>query len=116
MKRSQPQSLPRPCHQGDDRSKRTYELTSSIVPRGTSCHRTVEFGFSPIGFPPAFSCCRDFFPAPPELGAVNQMRCMITPNRRASATNAFLSPRRLAIRIAQALSQDPTAALIIDRI
>ena len=23
------------------RSKRTYELTSSIVPRGTSCHHTV---------------------------------------------------------------------------
>ena len=35
-----------------------------------------------------------------------QMRCMITANRRARATIAFLIPRRLAICIAQALSQD----------
>jgi hypothetical protein len=34
------------------------------------------------------------------------MRCMITANRRASATMAFFSPRCLAIFIAQALSQD----------
>jgi hypothetical protein len=34
------------------------------------------------------------------------MRCMITANRRASATIAFLIPRRLAIFMAQALSQD----------
>ena len=34
------------------------------------------------------------------------MRCMITANRRASATIAFFTPRRLAICIAQALSQD----------
>src|SRR5262245_36451501 len=35
-----------------------------------------------------------------------QMRCMITASRRASATIAFFIPRRLAICIAQALSQD----------
>src|SRR5450756_3015738 len=35
-----------------------------------------------------------------------QMRCMITANRRASATIAFFIPRRLAICMAQALSQD----------
>jgi hypothetical protein len=35
-----------------------------------------------------------------------QMRCMITASRRASATIAFFMPRRLAICIAQALSQD----------
>src|SRR5580704_8039637 len=35
-----------------------------------------------------------------------QMRCMITASRRASATTAFFIPRRLAICIAQALSQD----------
>ncbi len=35
-----------------------------------------------------------------------QMRCRITANRRASATIAFFMPRRLAICIAQALSQD----------
>ena len=34
------------------------------------------------------------------------MRCMITASRRARATIAFFSPRRLAICIAQALSQD----------
>jgi hypothetical protein len=54
-------------------SKRTYELTSSIVPQGTSFHRSVELGFSPIGFDPEwFSCgCRHLLPGPPELGAVN---------------------------------------------
>jgi hypothetical protein len=30
------------------RSKQTYELTSSIVPRGTPFHRVVEFGFPPM--------------------------------------------------------------------
>ena len=35
-----------------------------------------------------------------------QMRCMITANRRARATIAFFIPRRLAICIAQAFSQD----------
>ena len=34
------------------------------------------------------------------------MRCMITGSRRASATIAFFIPRRLAICIAQAFSQD----------
>ena len=42
----------------DGRSKRTCELTSSIVPRGTSFHRSVELEFPPIGFDAArFSCC-----------------------------------------------------------
>ena len=35
-----------------------------------------------------------------------QMRCMITASRRARATIAFFMPRRLAICMAQALSQD----------
>ncbi len=35
-----------------------------------------------------------------------QMRCMITANRRASATIALFMPRRLATCIAQALSHD----------
>ena len=38
-----------------------------------------------------------------------QMRCMMTAKRRASATIAFFMPRRLAICIAQALSQDHLA-------
>src|SRR6516162_9145051 len=39
------QSLPRPCREMNDRPKRTYELTSSIVPRGTSFHRQVDLRF-----------------------------------------------------------------------
>src|SRR5262245_14965972 len=39
------QSFGRPCRQCDSRFKRTYELTSSIVPRGTSFHRGVELDF-----------------------------------------------------------------------
>jgi hypothetical protein len=65
------QSLPRSCRQTNGRSKRTRELTSSIVPRGTSFHRWVELEFPPIAFDLArLSCCCDF-PGPPELGAVN---------------------------------------------
>ena len=67
------QSFGRPCRQFDGRSKRTSELTSSIVPRGTPFHRSVELEFSPIGCDPAqYSCCsRGLFPGPAELGAVN---------------------------------------------
>ncbi len=36
------QSLPRPCRQMDDGSKRTCELTSSTVPRGTPFHRLLS--------------------------------------------------------------------------
>src|SRR3982074_749787 len=55
------------------RSKATCELTSSIVPRGTSFHRSVELEFPPIGFDPArlSCCCCDLFPGPAELGAVD---------------------------------------------
>src|SRR5262249_6915947 len=42
------QSIGRPCRQFDGRSKRPNELTSSIVPRGTSFHRWVDLSFSPI--------------------------------------------------------------------
>src|SRR5665811_788700 len=81
------ESAPRPFHHGirrrggtiywsalpssDGRSKRTYELTSSIVPRGTSFHRSVELECSPILFDPVrLSCCCNL-PGPAELGAVN---------------------------------------------
>src|ERR1035437_2529100 len=65
------QSFGRPCRQSNGRTKRTCELTSSIVPRGTSFHCSVEFEFSPIGFDPErFSCCYGFL-GPAELGAVN---------------------------------------------
>ena len=36
------QSYRRPCRQSHGGSKRTYELTLSIVPQGTSFHRLVE--------------------------------------------------------------------------
>jgi hypothetical protein len=102
------QSFGRPCCQRDGRSKRPSELTSSIVPRGTSFHRRVELEFPPIGFDPVrlLCCYRGLFPFPAESVPSTQMRCMITANRRASATIAFFIPRRLAICIAQALSQD----------
>jgi hypothetical protein len=64
------QSLGRPCRQSDGRSKRTYELTSSIVPRGTSFHRWVDLEFPPIAFDPSCLSCRCGFPGPAELSAV----------------------------------------------
>src|SRR5690349_7588087 len=67
------QSNGRPCRQTNGRPKPTYELTSSIVPRGTSFHRRVELEFPPIGYDLArLSCrCRSLFPGPAELGAVD---------------------------------------------
>jgi hypothetical protein len=53
------------------RSKRTYELTSSIVPRGTSFHRSVELRFSPIVIDPARLSRRCDLLGPFELGAIN---------------------------------------------
>jgi hypothetical protein len=102
------QSFGRPCRQTNGRSKRTSELTSSIVPRGTSFHRSVEFEFPPIGLDAArfhaaaVACSRVQRNSVPST----HMRCMITANRRARAPIAFFIPRCLAICIAQALSQD----------
>ena len=64
------QSLPRP-RRTDDGSKRTCELTSSIVPRGTPFHRSVELKFSPIAVDPARPPYRYDVPGPAELSAVN---------------------------------------------
>src|SRR6185312_7823282 len=88
------------------RTKRTYDLTSSIVPRGTASHHVVELMVLPMsfGFLPSDGC--SLLPGPAELGAIIQMRCMITARRRASATMAFFTPRRLAICMAQLFSQD----------
>src|SRR3984957_1957768 len=102
------QSFGRPCCQCDGGSKRTYELTSSIVPRGTSFHcwwisSFLLSGMILNGRHAAAAACslvhRNSVPS-------TQMRCMITANRRASATIAFFIPRRLAICMAHALSQD----------
>src|SRR6266702_7032016 len=97
------QSLGRPCRQTNSGSKRTCELTSSIVPRGTSFHRSVELEFPPIGFDPRRSSCGCNLPGPAELGAVNP-DAVHDANRRARATIAFFIPQRLAICIAHALS------------
>ena len=102
------QSLPRPCRQCDGRSKRTCELTSSIVPRGTSFHCWVDLGFPPIGsdlsrcHAAAAACSLVQRNSVPSI----HIRCIITANRRAKATIAFFIPQRLAICMAQALSQD----------
>src|SRR3974377_898203 len=100
------QSIRRPWRQINDRSKRTYELTSSIVPRGTSFHRQVELEFLLSHLilygshaAAASRVQRNSVPS-------THMRCMITARRRASATIAFFIPRCLAIFMAQALSQD----------
>ena len=87
-------------------SKRTCDLTSSIVPRGTSFHRSVELEFPPIAFDPAHSQAVATSRVQRNSVPSTQMRCMITANRRARATIAFFIPRRLAICIAQALSHD----------
>ena len=65
------QSVTRPCHRINGRFKRTCELTSSIVPRGTSFHCLVELEFSPIVIDPVRLLCGHGFPGAAELGAVN---------------------------------------------
>ena len=78
------QSLRRPCGQTDGRSKQTYDLTSSIVPRGTSIHRSVELEFPPIGCDLAkFSGCYGGGAASPfaamaqEPGRTYHMGCLL---------------------------------------
>ena len=55
----------------DGGSKRTCELASSIVPRGTSFHRVVEFECSPISCGAVRLSCHCGLPGPLELGAIN---------------------------------------------
>src|SRR6516165_6434122 len=52
------------------RSKRTCELTSSIVPRGTPFHHLVELRVTPYGFD-TMSYCGDDLSGPAELGAID---------------------------------------------
>ena len=94
------QSFGRPCRQLNGRSKRTCELTSSVVPRGTC--------FPPLGGTRVSSCrnlsdmilqgCHAAAAACSRVQRNSvpstQMRCMITANRRASATIAFFIPQR----------------------
>ena len=52
--------------------KRTCELTSSIVPRGTPFHRLVELELPPMAFDLSWlSCCCGCLSGPAELGAIN---------------------------------------------
>src|SRR5262249_16852991 len=90
------QSFGRPCRQCDGRFKRTYELTSSIVPRETSFHRGVELDFLLLHW-----ILHRFQATATSLVHRNSVpsthtRAMITANRRPSATIAFLIPRCLA--------------------
>ena len=100
------QSFGRPCRQCDGRSKRPNDLTSSIVPRGTSFHRWVELDFLLLHWILHSSQATATSLVHRNAVPPTHMRCMITANRRASATIAFFIPRCLAIFIAQALSQD----------
>ena len=100
------QSFGRPCQQANGRSKRPSELTSSIVPRGTSFHRRWSLGFLLSHLILYGSHAAATSRVQRKSVPSTQMRCRITANRRASATIAFLIPRCRAIFIAQALSQD----------
>ena len=85
------QSIGRPCRQLNGRSKATCELTSSIVPRGTSFHRRVELECPPIGYDPAQSscCCRRLLSAPLNSVPSTQIRCIITANRGPTRRSPF---------------------------
>src|SRR5215468_3270255 len=96
----------RPCRQCDGRFKRRHELTSSIVPRGTSFHRGVELDFLLLHWILHRSQAAATSLVHRNSVPSTHTRCMITANRRASATIAFFIPRCLATFIAQALSQD----------
>src|SRR5258708_12625519 len=107
------QSFRRPCRQSNGRSKRTCELTSSIVPPGTSFHCSVECEFPSI----ALILCA-LHAAAVSLVQRNSvpsthMRFMITANRRPSATIAFFIPHPLAICIAQPLTHHHSFARTI---
>ena len=102
------QSLQRPCRQTKRQVQADMRTHLIHRPARDIIHRSVELEFPSIGFDPVeFSCCcRGLSPGPRNSVVSTQMRCMITANRRASATIAFFIPRRLAICIAQALSHD----------
>src|SRR6202048_2985380 len=100
------QSYGRPCRLTDSRSKRTYELTSSVVREGH--HSTARWSSSVLL---SHLILNGSYAAATSLVQRNsvpstQMRCRLTANRRASATIAFFLPRCRAIFMAQALSHD----------
>ena len=102
------QAAARPCRLLDGGDSTDNELTSSIVPRGTSSAQggNLKLSLALVGswYSPQVETASSFV----QRNSVpsTQMRCMITASRRASATMALFSPRFLAIFMAQALSQD----------
>ena len=99
------QSIGRPCRRTHGRSSGHCDLTSSSVPRGHHATAWWSSRFSyRVWLYTALTLQRRFCSS--EFGAINPMRCTMTAKRRASATIAFFMPRRLAICIAQALTQD----------
>ena len=116
------ESAPRPFHHGirrrggtiywaalpsDERQIQANKRTHLIHrPARDISHHAVELEFPPIAFDPAESHAATASRVQRNSVPSTQMRCMITANRRASATIAFFIPRRLAICIAQALSHD----------
>jgi hypothetical protein len=79
-------------------------LASSIVPAGTSLHRSAEFRFSPVVFLLCTTRCEipGYVAAASSLVQRNSvpsthMRCMMTASRRATATIARFIPRCRAI-------------------
>ena len=85
------QSIGRPCRQTNGRSSGHCELTSSIVPRGTSCHHEVELVFLLSDLIMYSSHAATAFLLQRNSAPSIQMRCMMTAKRRASATIAFFT-------------------------
>ena len=79
------QSFGRPCRQLNGRSKQTYELTSSVVPRGTSFHRSVELECPPVDsigsdLAGLSCCCRGLLRVQRNSVPSTRIRCMTTAN------------------------------------
>jgi hypothetical protein len=88
--------------QADMRTHLIHRPARDIIPPLGGNSSFLLLDLIPHGFHAAAAACsrvqRNSVPS-------THMRCMITANRRARATIAFFIPRRLAICIAQALSQ-----------
>jgi hypothetical protein len=114
------ESAPRPFHHGSktrwNNLRRGLAVRRTAGPSGHANsphpssrkghHSTARWSseFPSIGLDPArFSCCRRLFLGPAERGAVDPDAVH---DHGQGATIAFFIPRRLAICIAQALSQD----------
>jgi len=74
------QSFSRPRRRTNVGSKRTYDLTSSIVPRGTSFHQAVELERSPVRFDSVRFSYRRRLPGPAELGVGAQVLKGVKPS------------------------------------